>query len=73
MWCAPSLKGSTPSPPSIPDYDLFKGKTEEQIKETFVEVAKINRMLPSFKQIHHIEIKSGIRKDFVQKIIRYKV
>lgn len=74
--CARKLEGiDTITAIIFPDYDLFKGKTEEQIKETFkTEVAKINRMLPSFKQIHHIEIKkTEFEKTSSKKIIRYKV
>ncbi len=58
-----------------PDYDLFAGRTDDQIKDTFkAEVAKINRSLPSFKQIRHIEIKkTEFEKTSSKKIIRYKV
>ncbi|MDD4124995.1 MAG: AMP-binding protein [Eubacteriales bacterium] len=59
----------------FPDYELFKDKSEEQIKEAFkTEVAKINRSLPSFKQVHHVEIKkTEFEKTSSKKIIRYKV
>ena len=74
--CARKLDGvDTITAVIFPDYDLFKGKSEEEIKEAIkAEVAKVNRMLPSFKQIHHIEIKkTEFEKTSSKKIIRYKV
>ena len=59
----------------FPDYEKFAGRTEDEIKETFKkEIANINRELPSFKQVHHIEIKkTEFEKTSTKKILRYKV
>lgn len=59
----------------FPDYELFKGIGDNAIIERFrSEIAKINRNLPSFKQIHHIEIKkSEFEKTTTQKIKRFTV
>lgn len=59
----------------FPDYDKFKGLDDSEIIERFKsEIAKINRNLPSFKQIHHIEIKkSEFEKTTTQKIKRFTV
>ena len=58
-----------------PDYDLFKESTDEQIIEKMrSEVANINKVLPTFKQIRNIEIKkSEFEKTTTRKIIRYKL
>ncbi len=58
-----------------PDYDQFKECTEEQIIEKMrSEVANINKMLPTFKQIRNIEIKKNeFEKTTTKKIIRYKL
>ena len=58
-----------------PDYDLFKDCSEEQISEKMrAEVANINKMLPTFKQIRNIEIKKNeFEKTTTRKIIRYKL
>lgn len=58
-----------------PDYDKFKGCDENQIIETMRgEVAKINKMLASFKQVRSIEIqKTEFEKTTTKKIIRYKL
>ncbi len=58
-----------------PDYDKFKGSNEEQIIEVMrAEVAKINKMLASFKQVRSIEIqKNEFEKTTTKKIIRYKL
>ncbi|MBO4501642.1 MAG: AMP-binding protein, partial [Clostridia bacterium] len=59
----------------FPDYEKFEGCTESEIKERFKkEIANVNRELPSFKQIHHIEIKkTEFEKTSTKKILRYKV
>ncbi len=58
-----------------PDYDMFKGCDEAEIIEKMrSEVAKINKMLPTFKQIRNIEIKkTEFEKTTTKKIIRYKL
>ncbi len=58
-----------------PDYDLFKDSTDEQIIEKMrSEVANINKVLPTFKQIRNIEIKKNeFEKTSTRKIIRYKL
>ncbi len=59
----------------FPDYEKFEGVSDDDIKETFKkEIAGINRQLPSFKQVHHIEIKKAeFEKTSTKKILRYKV
>ena len=59
----------------FPDYDKFTGASDDAIINTFKkEMANINRELPSFKQIHHIEIKkTEFEKTSTKKILRYKV
>ena len=58
-----------------PDYDQFKESSDEQIIEKMRnEVANINKMLPTFKQIRNIEIKKNeFEKTTTKKIIRYKL
>lgn len=58
-----------------PNYELLEGLTDDQIKDRFKsEVALVNRKLPAFKQVHHIEIKkTEFDKTSSKKIIRYKV
>ena len=58
-----------------PDFDLFKDSTEEEIAQAMkAEIAKINKLLPSFKQIRNIELKkSEFEKTTTKKIIRYKL
>ncbi len=58
-----------------PDYDKFKNCDESVISDTMrAEVAKINKMLASFKQVRSIEIrKTEFEKTTTKKIIRYKL
>lgn len=58
-----------------PDYDQFKDASEEQIIEAMrSEVANINKVLPTFKQIRNVEIKKNeFEKTTTRKIIRYKL
>ncbi len=58
-----------------PDYDLFKDSDEAQIIDVMrSEVAKINKLLPTFKQIRNIELKkTEFEKTTTKKIIRYKL
>lgn len=58
-----------------PDYDRFVDCDEAKIIEIMrAEVAKINKMLPSFKQVRSIEIqKTEFEKTTTKKIIRYKL
>lgn len=58
-----------------PDFDKFEGKDDEAIiAEVKAEVAKINKKLPTFKQVRNIELrKTEFEKTTTQKIIRYKV
>ena len=58
-----------------PDYEKFAGCSDEEIKDAFKKsIAAVNRELPSFKQIHHIEIKkTEFEKTSTKKILRYKV
>ena len=58
-----------------PDYDKFAGRSENEIIDAFKKsIASVNRNLPSFKQIHHIEIKkTEFEKTSTKKILRYKV
>jgi len=58
-----------------PDYDQFKGMEEAQIIEKMrSEVANINKLLPTFKQIRNIELKKNeFEKTTTKKIIRYKL
>lgn len=59
----------------FPDYNMFIGKTEDEISSYIKsEVMKLNKSLPSFKQIRSIEIKkTEFEKTTTKKIIRYKV
>lgn len=58
-----------------PDYNLFVGKSDEEISSYIKsEVMKLNKTLPSFKQIRSIEIKkTEFEKTTTKKIKRYKV
>ncbi len=58
-----------------PDYDQFKDKNEDEIIEIMrAEVAKVNKMLPIFKQVRNIELKKNeFEKTTTRKIIRYKL
>ncbi len=58
-----------------PDYDKFKNKSDEEIIEIMKsEVANINKMLPSFKQVRSVELKKNeFEKTTTKKIIRYKL
>ncbi len=58
-----------------PDFDQFKGCTEEQISDRMrAEVASVNKMLPTFKQVRNIELKkTEFEKTTTKKIIRYKL
>lgn len=58
-----------------PDYDQFKDKTENEIIDIMRnEIAKINKLLPTFKQIRNIELKKNeFEKTTTKKIIRYKL
>ena len=58
-----------------PDFDQFKGCSDEDIVDRMrSEVAKINKMLPTFKQIRNIELKKNeFEKTTTKKIIRYKL
>ena len=59
----------------FPDYNMFIGKTEDEISSYIKsEVMKLNKSMPSFKQIRSIEIKkTEFEKTTTKKIIRYKV
>ena len=53
---------------------LKKGVNEAGDKLSIEEVANINKMLPTFKQIRNIEIKKNeFEKTTTRKIIRYKL
>lgn len=58
-----------------PDYDQFKDSTEAEIIEKIrAEVAKVNKYIPTFKQIRIIELKKNeFEKTTTKKIIRYKL
>lgn len=58
-----------------PDFELLKGKTDEEIVALIKEeVLKVNRELPSFKQVRNIELrKTEFEKTTTKKIMRYKV
>ncbi len=58
-----------------PDYDQFKDCDDAQIIERMrSEVAAVNKVLPTFKQIRNIEIKKNeFEKTTTRKIIRYKL
>jgi long-chain acyl-CoA synthetase len=58
-----------------PDYDMFKGCEESEIIDKMRnEVAKVNKLLPTFKQIRNIELKkTEFEKTTTKKIIRYKL
>ena len=58
-----------------PDYDQFKGKTDNEIAEKMrFEVANVNKLLPTFKQIRNIELKkTEFEKTTTKKIMRYKL
>ncbi len=58
-----------------PDYDLFKGcEDSEIINKMRSEVAKVNKILPTFKQVRNIELKkTEFEKTTTKKIMRYKL
>lgn len=58
-----------------PDFEKLKGMDDEQIIAAMkAEILKINKKLPSFKQVRNVELrKSEFEKTTTQKIIRYKV
>ena len=58
-----------------PDYDMFKGCEDSEIIDKMrSEVAAVNKMLPTFKQIRNIELKkTEFEKTTTKKIIRYKL
>lgn len=58
-----------------PDYDMFKGCDDaEIIGKIRSEVAGVNKLLPTFKQIRNIELKkTEFEKTTTKKIIRYKL
>ena len=58
-----------------PDFDKFKGKSEEEIIDCMrARVAGINKKLPIFKQVRNIELKKNeFEKTTTKKIIRYKL
>lgn len=58
-----------------PDYDQLKDYTESEIADRMrSEVANVNKMLPTFKQIRNIELKKNeFEKTTTKKIIRYKL
>lgn len=58
-----------------PDYDMFKNCEESEIIDKMRnEVAKVNKLLPTFKQIRNIELKkTEFEKTTTKKIIRYKL
>lgn len=58
-----------------PDYDQFKDCEENEIIDKMrSEVANVNKLLPTFKQIRNIELKKNeFEKTTTKKIIRYKL
>lgn len=58
-----------------PDFDFFKDCDDSQIIDRMrSEVAGINKILPTFKQIRNIELKKNeFEKTTTKKIIRYKL
>lgn len=58
-----------------PDYALFEGKSQEEIKSAVeAVVADINKKLPQFKHIHEVEIReTEFEKNTSRKIMRYKI
>lgn len=58
-----------------PDYDMFKDCDDSEIiNKMRSEVAKINKILPTFKQIRNIELKkTEFEKTTTKKIMRYKL
>lgn len=58
-----------------PDFEQFKGQSDDEvIAAVKAEVMKVNKKLPTFKQVRNIEIrKTEFEKTTTQKIIRYKV
>ncbi len=58
-----------------PDYDKFEGKTAEEIKAAIDEVVDtVNKKLPSFKHIQHVEIReTEFEKNTSRKIMRFKL
>jgi long-chain acyl-CoA synthetase len=58
-----------------PDFDQYKGQCDNAIIDDIrSEVAKVNKTLPSFKQVRNIELKKNeFEKTTTRKIIRYKL
>jgi long-chain acyl-CoA synthetase len=58
-----------------PDYDQYKGQDDSLIiNDMRSEVSKVNKTLPSFKQVRNIELKKNeFEKTTTKKIIRYKL
>lgn len=58
-----------------PDFDQYKGQDDNAIIDDIrSEVAKVNKTLPSFKQVRNIELKKNeFEKTTTRKIIRYKL
>ena len=58
----------------FPNYDLFVDKTDEEVLEAIKDsVDKINKKLPTYKQVHSVEIRrTEFEKTTSRKIKRYK-
>jgi len=58
-----------------PDYDRFNDKTNDEIREAIKErVNEINHSLPSFKQVHEVELReSEFEKTTSKKIKRFLI
>ncbi len=58
----------------FPNYDLFTDKNDDEVLESIrLAVDKINKKLPTYKQIHNVEIrKTEFEKTTSRKIKRYK-
>lgn len=59
----------------FPDYDKFEGKSKEEIQTAIeAEVDAVNKKLPTFKHIKHVEIReTEFEKNTSRKIMRYKI
>ncbi len=58
-----------------PNYDLFKEKSDEEVLEAIkATVDAVNKKLPTYKQIHNVEIrKTEFEKTTTKKIKRHKI
>ncbi len=58
-----------------PDFEKLKDQSDEEVIAAIkAEVAKVNKKLPTFKQVRNIELrKTEFEKTTTKKIIRYKV